>query len=328
MTEEAAGPGPAGPQAAPGAWRFPTVFRPDRLSIGLVMPMTEAIVRTPDPARQFAHAALADRLGFAALWVRDVPLNAPGYPDPVGHLDPWVHLGALAALTTRIALVTGAIVSPLRHPLHVAKGAMSADVVSRGRLILGLGSGDRPLEFAAFEQGYAERARHFRRDWERIAAALKRPSRVLFEGGDAQEEFEMRPGPTYGSVPMLTVGSAQQTLEWIARNADGWVTYHRPLEVQRGRYTLWRNAVDRVAAGQFRSFSSAFNLRLDEDPGAPPEAIALGYRLGRKALIAMLEQHRDMGVHHVMFNLTETGRPVDQVLEELGRDVLPLFHRD
>jgi len=313
---------------APGHPTFHRLFHPDRLSIGLVMPMTEVVVRTTDPAQQFARAALADRLGFAALWVRDVPLNAPSYPDPVGHLDPWVHLGALAAHTRAIALVTGAIVSPLRHPLHVAKAAMSADVVSNGRLILGLGSGDRPPEFAAFGQQYPERARHFRQYWERIAAALDQPSRILPDESEAQEAFEMRPGPVHGRVPLLTVGSAQQTLEWIARHADGWATYHRPLEVQRGRFTLWRNAVDRAASGKFRSFSSAFNLRLDEDPDAPPEAIALGYRLGRNALIDMLGQHRDMGVHHIMLNLTATRRPVEDILEELAQDVLPLFHRD
>jgi luciferase-type oxidoreductase len=314
--------------SAPAHPTFHRLFRPNRLSIGLVMPMTDAVVQTTDPAQQFALAALADHLGFAALWVRDVPLNAPDYPDPVGHLDPWVHLGVLAARTSTIALLTGAIVSPLRHPLHVAKAAMSIDVVSNGRLILGLGSGDRPPEFAAFEQAYEERARRFRQHWERIAAALRSPSKILVDGDGAHEGFEMRPGPAYGSVPLLTVGSSQQTLEWIARNANGWVTYHRPNEIQRGRFALWRNAVDRVAAGEFRSFSTAFSLRLSEDPGALPEPIQLGYKLGRNALVDMLEQYRDMGVHHLMFNLTATRRPVSEILEELARDVLPLFHRD
>jgi alkanesulfonate monooxygenase SsuD/methylene tetrahydromethanopterin reductase-like flavin-dependent oxidoreductase (luciferase family) len=126
---------------------------------------------------------------------------------------------------------------------------------------------------------------------------------------------------------MLTVGSSQQTLEWIARNADGWATYHRPYEVQQGRFRLWRNAVDRVAAGSFRSFSSAFSLCLSDDAGAPPQAITLGYQLGRHALADMLEQHREMGVHHVMFNLTATRRPISEILEELAQEILPLFHR-
>jgi len=313
--------------ASPAHPTFHRLFRPNRLSIGLVMPMSNQTVQATDPAQQFGYAALADRLGFAALWVRDVPLNGPSYPDPLGHLDPWVHLGALAAHTRDIALVTGAIVSPLRHPLHVAKAAMSADVVSNGRLILGLGSGDRPPEFAAFEQDYGQRAQRFRRHWERIAAVLGTPSNILLDDGniDTDEAFEMRPGPTHGSVPLLTVGSSQQSLDWIARNAAGWATYHRPHAVQQGRYTLWRTAVDRVAPGEFRSFSSAFSLQLSEDPHAAPEPITLGYALGRNALADMLEQHRAMGVHHVMFNLTATGRPVSDVLEELAQEILPLF---
>ena len=67
---------------------------------------------------QLRFAARADALGFRALWVRDVPLNSAEYPDPVGHLDPWVLLGALASQTERIALISGAIVLTLRHPLH------------------------------------------------------------------------------------------------------------------------------------------------------------------------------------------------------------------
>src|SRR3546814_10509514 len=66
--------------------------------------------------------------------------------------------------------------------------------------------------------------------------------------------FEIRPAAETG-VPMLAVGSGGQTLEWIARNAAGWATYHRPPAVQRDRHALWRRAVDRVAPGEFRSFS-------------------------------------------------------------------------
>jgi hypothetical protein len=84
--------------------------------------------------------------------------------------------------------------------------------------------------------------------------------------------------------------------------------------------TAWR-----LAPGEFRSFSSAFSLQVSEDPNAAPEPITLGYALGRNALADMLEQHRAMGVHHVMFNLTATGRPVSDVLEELAQEILPLF---
>ena len=314
---------------APSHPVFQRVFRAQRLSLGLVLPLTAQREDDPDPARQRELAALADRLGFDALWVRDVPLNSPGYPDPVGHLDAWVHLGALAAQTRSIALVTGAIVAPLRHPLHVAKAALSLDALSKGRFILGLGSGDRPPEFAAFGRRHGERAALYRAHWARIAAASGAQQRII---GDQEDEaqptpFEMRPRATHGEVPMLVVGSAQQSLDWIARNAHGWATYHRPLAVQRGRFELWRAAQQRAAGGQPRGFAEAFNLRLSEDAGAPPQEIELGYQLGRHALLDLLEQHRAMGIEHVMFNLTGGGRPVAEVLDELAREVLPRFQR-
>ena len=88
---------------------FDRVFAPGSLSLGLVLPVSRGGETVPDPGGQLAVARRADELGFTALWVRDVPLNSPDYPDPIEHLDPWVHLGALAASTRRIALVTGAI---------------------------------------------------------------------------------------------------------------------------------------------------------------------------------------------------------------------------
>lgn len=292
--------------------------------------MTEVRQEETDPTEQLDYATQADRLGFDALWVRDVPLNSPDYPDPVGHLEPWVHLGALAAQTRRIALITGAIVSPLRHPLHVAKASMSLDVLSNGRFVLGLGTGDRPPEFAAFGQAHAKRAEIFRAHWERIAAALGKNPRIISDAADAAEPvaFEIRPRPVHGEVPMLVVGSAQQTLEWIARHAAGWVTYHRPYEIQKGRFDLWKKAVDKHGGGAFRSFSQAFNLQLIEDPGAAPEPIELGYRLGRHALIDMLGQHREMGINHIMFNLSAIGRPIAEVMDELAGDVLPQFREE
>nr|WP_315401279.1 hypothetical protein [uncultured Duganella sp.] len=55
------------------------LFRPGRLSLGLVMPLTDVAHPRIDQPAQFGHAALADELGFDALWDRDVPLNSTNY---------------------------------------------------------------------------------------------------------------------------------------------------------------------------------------------------------------------------------------------------------
>lgn len=124
---------------------FNSVFRPNRLSLGLVVPV-EAYGNAPVPTmeRHVERVQLAEDLGFSAVWVRDVPFNVPSFGDAGQVFDPFVYLGLLAGKTREIALGVASIILPLRHPAHVAKAAASIDVLSDGRLILGVASGDRP----------------------------------------------------------------------------------------------------------------------------------------------------------------------------------------
>jgi luciferase-type oxidoreductase len=299
------------------------VFSPGALSLGFVLPINRPGRVAPDPDEQLQLAALADELGFAALWVRDVPLNSPDYPDPVEHLEPWVHLGALAAVTRQIALVTGAIVSPLRHPLHVAKAALSVDRLSKGRMILGLGSGDRPAEFQAFGLDVADAPERFRQHWATIESLLSGHGQVDASGATADPAASVLPRPTHGHVPMLAVGSAGQTIGWVARNANGWATYYRPLDKQKDRYAMWASAVEKAAPAGAPVFACAMALELLEDPKAPAEPLGLGLRVGRNGLVEELLALRDLGAGHVMFNIVGDGRSAQAVLRELSSEVTP-----
>lgn len=296
------------------------LFRDGHLSIGIVLPMKSDEGRTVDFVEQVELAVLAEELGFSAVWVRDVPLNGPWYPEPFGHSDPMVMLGALAARTSTIALGTAAIVLPLRDPLHIAKAATSLDHLSRGRFILGLGSGDRPEEYAAFGAEFDQRKLLYREHWARLAAALERPPRVLVNTQDQSDTFELRP-PAGTNIAMIAIGSGGQSLEWIGRNAAGWATYHRPRMRQRDRYNLWRRAVDRVAPGTFRSFSVALYLQLDDDPNAPARDIELGYRTGAADLSSIFKILQQDGVHHVMLNLAVTGASLRETLGRIAERV-------
>ncbi|GAB5096192.1 LLM class oxidoreductase [Caballeronia sp. HLA56] len=304
-----------------------TLFAPGKLSIGLTLPLVTSGRTVVDFSEQLELARLADQLGFRALWVRDVPLNSIDYPDPVGHLDPWVLLGALASNTQRIALASGAIVLTLRHPLHIAKGAVSVNTLSRGRFILGVGSGDRPPEYAAFGRDPEERRDLYKRHWETLAAAIEVPSRVIpdreHEGAPA---FFLRPEQD-ASIPLIAVGSGGQSVDWIARHSLGWMTYHREPQAQRGRYSMWRAAVERVSPGEFRAFGVAMRLDLSEDPDEPASDIPLGYRTGYRALIDLLRAMRDNGTHHVTLNVSSERREARAVIEEVAGYVLPEFNR-
>lgn len=302
------------------------LFQPDKLSIGLTLPMLEDGEVVADFRQQLALAKRADALGFRALWVRDVPLNSAEYPDPVGHLDPWVLLGALATQTERIALVSGAIVLTLRHPLHIAKGAVSVNELSQGRFILGLGSGDRPPEYAAFGRDANQRRELYLRHWQTVAAAVGSEPRVVADITSAEApEFYLLPRQSK-PIPLLAVGSGGQSVDWIARNSIGWMTYHREPAVQRDRHLMWRKAVERATPEQFKAFGVAMRLDLSDNPNEPPTSLSLGYRTGRHGLVTVLQDMRNSGTHHVTLNLANSTRPVLEVIEEVAEHVLPVFH--
>jgi luciferase-type oxidoreductase len=241
--------------------------------------------------------------------------------NPAGHSDPWVLLGALAQATTAIQLVTGAVVLPLRHPLHIAKSASSMNALSGGRFVLGLGSGDRPSEFAVFGKDFERRKESFRGNFTRLAAALEPGGKIFDEQGRVQPAFEIRPSTAHKAIPLVVVGSASQSLEWIARNAVGWATYYRPLAVQADRIGLWKTAVGKVTT-EFRSFSQSMVLELVDSPDATTEPLSLGIRTGRKGLIRYLREIGDLGANHVMFNLVAGARPAQEVLQEIASEVM------
>ncbi|SFI14683.1 LLM class flavin-dependent oxidoreductase [Albimonas pacifica] len=275
-------------------------FRDRDLSVGIVAPVRPSGGAEIDHAQQVGLAAEADALGFAAWWVRDVPLNGAWYPETFGHLDPFVALGAVAARTRRIALGTAATVLPLRHPLHVAKAAASLQALSGDRLLLGLGAGDRPQEFGAFGESHERRGATFRERWAVLEAALRAPGALSMPGGD----FELRPAP-FAPPPLYAIGSGGQTVDWIARNASGWFTYHREPARQRERHATWRSAVGRHAPDAFRAFGVAIQIELTDD-GGPATPVELGYRTGPQGLAEIIEEQRDLGVHHLIASLRPT----------------------
>ncbi len=243
-------------------------------------------------------------------------MNNPGYPDPVGHSDSWLFLGALGAATKRITLATGAIVLPLRHPLHVAKAALSMDVLTDGRFVLGLGSGDRPSEFSQFGKDLAERRDLFRSHWSAVRQALH-------EGWTAADgaEFDIRPR-TGRRIPLVAVGSSSQSLEWIARNAGAWMTYHRPLNVQKDRVALWHGAVAK-STSEFGGLGQAMVIDLLDGSGGRLEDVNLGYRADPDGVASALGGVCAAGMHHVAINLAGDERKALGDLQRLAADVLP-----
>jgi luciferase-type oxidoreductase len=304
---------------------FRAVFAPDRLTLGLLCPIEAYTGARPRMLHQERLARAAESAGFAALWVRDVPLRVPKFGDLGQIYDPWVYLGWIASRTSRIALGTASIVLPLRHPLHTAKAAASVDRLSDGRLLLGVASGDRPQEYPAFGKPFERRPEDFREHLRVLRRVLHEEFPVIDSTFGELRGVDLLPKPVGRELPVLVTGHSGQSLTWIAAEAHGWLTYPRPLVRQRQVIAEWRAAVEAIAPGTFKPFAQSLYIDLAAEPHHPPQPIHLGWRLGRVALEELLEELQTAGANHVILNLKYGLRPAGEVIEELAEQLLPRF---
>jgi luciferase-type oxidoreductase len=304
---------------------YNAVFHPNRLSLGLVVPL-ETYSKGPVPTmiHHLERVQLAEELGFSAIWLRDVPFNVPSFGDAGQIYDPFVYLGLLTGQTERIALGVASIVLPLRHPAHVAKAAASADVLSGGRLILGVASGDRPEEYPALNLPFAERGARFRASFEYIRHMGEEVVEFKNTYGNPNGGMDMLPKPTSGKLPLLITGASQQNTEWIAQNGDGWMIYPRDVVVQAQIIRNWQARV-KAAGRPAQPVMQPLYVDLAQAPETPPQPIHLGFRLGTHHLKAYLKSLEEIGVNHVALNLRFNQADTETTLKRLADEILPEF---
>lgn len=303
------------------------IFKINHLSIGLVVPIeTYANNSIPFMINQLERIKLAENLGFSAVWLRDIPFNVPSFGDVGQIFDPFAYLGFLCAQTTKIALGVGSIILPLRHPAHVAKAAASIDVLSQGRLILGIASGDRAEEYPALNINFPLRGENFRESFEYISEVWK--DFPMFENnfGTLNGTLDMLPKPIAKKVPMLITGASQQSSDWLAKNGDGWITYPRNPDLQRKLIDSWREKAKNSETNN-KPVSQSLYIDLDDNFALSPQPIHLGYKLNTKHLIEHLKSLERVGVNHVALNLRFNKANIEKTLEKLANEVLPYFNK-
>jgi len=312
------------------------VFKPGKLSIGLVVPIENyASSAVPQMHDHLQRIQLADQLGFSAVWLRDVPFNVPSFGDAGQLFDPFVYLGYLAASTQNIALGVASLVLPLRHPAHVAKAAASVDVLSGGRLLLGVASGDRSAEYPAMNLNYLQRGEQFRDSMAYIRAMAETNPSVQNAFGRVNGDMDLLPKPT-GKLPLLVTGGSQQSPDWIAQHSDGWMIYPRDLNSQALIVREWRDEVTRMSQSACRHSSvnalpvmQPLYFDWQRTGQLAPQTIHLGFRSGMDYLVEYLTGLELIGVNHVALNLRfnqqGTQQDIEQTLENLAEHVLPVF---
>jgi probable F420-dependent oxidoreductase len=182
-------------------------------------------------------AQRAEALGFESVWVAEhlvfpteirsrYPYSTAGVP-PISPatplLDPLLVLMHIAARTERIRLGTNVYILPLRHPLTVARMAMTLDVLSHGRLTLGVGLGWLAEEFAAVGVDFDSRGARTR-EYVRALRALWTESEPSFHGRYAAfDRLRFEPKPVQRPHPPIVFGGeSAAALRRAAALGDGW----------------------------------------------------------------------------------------------------------
>lgn len=218
------------------------------MRIGFGLPVAGAWART-DAVTGFA--ARAEKLGYESLWTFQRLLADPDEMEVVNRsvLDPLISLTFAAASTDRIRLGLGVVHIPFLAPVLLAKQAATLDVLSGGRVDIGLGLGWSSLEFTVMG---ADRKRRGPRSEEYVHVL-----RALFADGTTEFSGEfydippcrMEPKPLQRpSPPILLAGSGTGTQERAGRIADGWIssTGHVDLGAIGGYARTVREAAERA----------------------------------------------------------------------------------
>ncbi len=227
-------------------------------------------------------AKKAEDAGFESFWMPEhliMPTEVPNlYPYTPGMVppinartqmyDPWVTLAYVAAATETIKLGTGVFILPLRHPVYTARQVATLDMVSRGRVLLGVGAGWQPEEFDYVGLGFKDRGPRMEEAIEVIRKlwteeVIEHHGR-FFDVGPCR--FEPKPA-AYPYPPILIGGNSEVALRRAGQFGDGWFA-HAPTFEQNKEWIDKINGHRREAGRDHLPFE--FTSALKKDSPGPP----------------------------------------------------------
>jgi probable F420-dependent oxidoreductase len=241
------------------------------MHIGVIFPQTE-IGADPIVIRDYAQAAEA--LGYHHLVAFDHvlggdPTKHSGLRYTYSHMfhEPFVLFGYLAALT-RLELVSAVIILPQRQTALVAKQATEVDILTGGKLRLGIGVGWNAVEYEALGMDFHTRGRVVEEQIE-VMRLLWSQEIISYKGKYHTINYAgLNPLPVHRSIPIWTGGSADILLRRTARLGDGWFPQGKPNDQMRETIERLHNYIRE--AGRDPS-SVGIEARVEASDGDPDE---------------------------------------------------------
>ncbi|HEX9056080.1 MAG TPA: LLM class F420-dependent oxidoreductase [Ktedonobacterales bacterium] len=226
------------------------------MQLGAVFPQTE-IGASPAGVRDYALAVEEMGLGHILAYDHVLGASTATRPDWRGPYtsetqfhELFVLYGYLAALTQRVELVTGVIILPQRQTALVAKQAAEVDVLSGGRLRLGVGVGWNDVEFGALNEDFGNRGARVEEQIN-VLRALWSEHAITFDGAWHHiHAAGINPLPVRRSIPIWIGGSVDATLRRVARLGDGWFPQMPPNDHAREMMAHLREYIQQAGRDQ------------------------------------------------------------------------------
>jgi probable F420-dependent oxidoreductase len=301
----------------------------------------------PEEMRPIELAQLAERLGYHSLWFSDHVVmgrdlgtwhtaNESGtraYPERPTMLDVVATMGALCAATERIRMAPSVLIAPYRHPIVVAHQFATIDVLSNGRLIMGVGSGWDPQEFAAVGGDYEHRGavtEECIEIWKHAWTA----DWLDFRGRFYEiRDVSLEPKPAQKPHPPIVFGAVSEAgARRAARTCDGLYPMFLDTYADPGRFDHLRETVLREAErvrrdiSHFRlyAFASALVTDAEDELARRERRPTLTGTAGQ--VISDLERFAAHGYSHVTVHFhvrSGTIAELFEIAERFAEEVLP-----
>jgi probable F420-dependent oxidoreductase len=279
------------------------------MKIGVVFPQTEI---GADAGALRAYAERVEELGFSHVLAYDHVVGA----DPQVHTgwsgpydlhttfhEPLVTFGYLAAATTMVELVTGVIILPQRQAVLVAKQAAEVDLLSSGRLRLGVGLGWNTVEYEALGEDFTTRGKKFEEQVELMRLLWTQESVTYHGSFHRVTGAGLAPLPVQRPIPVWIGAQSPRAYRRAGQLADGWFPQMQPgPELDEARQSVHQAVVE---AGR--------------DPASIGMEGRVTWRADSAELANGLRSWADAGATHVSVNTMGAGlRSVEEHLSALA----------
>lgn len=282
------------------------------MHFGICLPQYGKTV-SPEDLRNTVQRAEA--LGFHSVWVSDHVITPSHLLPRIGptFYDAFVVLTYAAALTQRVKLGSTVIVVPYRNPLVVAKMVATLDVLSQGRVILGIGAGGAPDEFAALGVPPSQRGRRTD-EYLRLMIALWTQDPTTFKGRYFSfADVRFQPKPQQKPHPPIWVGGhSEAALRRVVALGEAWHPTALPMPVLDEKMRELRLLAAEAGRAHGPAVTVHQGIRLAGDQRGGTRAAVFGRRLGQgtpQQLREDVQHYQEMGVSAIVCNFAAATVP-------------------